>query len=461
MLYFTAMRNTKYILIAFLIISLMAGTAISLQASTACDASNITNKPEAELKEYLQKCEEEAAKAQAVLNQTKTEVRSIDGVVKTLQTKITSAEKTIKNKNSLIVELGSEIRTRQARIEELEADIARGKESLAELIRRTNEVGDYTLAEVFLNTKNLSEFYVDIDNYTGIKAELELYFSQIRETQLQTEGEKTQLSEKQNDELDAKYIIEQEKKRIASDQLDQKRLLSAKQSTAKVQEATLAEIQKKAAAIRAELFKLRDAGAIPFEDALKYAQTAERATGVRAAFILGILRQESNLGSNVGRCYLADEEGNGRYISTGGYVDGLMREDAVRQDATAFLALVKKLGRDPYATPVSCPISSTTYGGAMGPTQFIPTTWKGIEASLMTALGVSATDPWNPQHAIMATAVYVQRLGAAKQTYTAEREAAARYYAGGNWATMGLSYAASVLNHAEGFQKNIDFLDQN
>src|SRR3990167_3671628 len=213
MLYFTAMRNTKYILIAFLIISLMAGTAISLQASTACDASNITNKPEAELKEYLQKCEEEAAKAQAVLNQTKTEVRSIDGVVKTLQTKITSAEKTIKNKNSLIVELGSEIRTRQARIEELEADIARGKESLAELIRRTNEVGDYTLAEVFLNTKNLSEFYVDIDNYTGIKAELELYFSQIRETQLQTEGEKTQLSEKQNDELDAKYIIEKENRK--------------------------------------------------------------------------------------------------------------------------------------------------------------------------------------------------------------------------------------------------------
>ncbi len=454
------MRPTTYALVILLAFS-VGGMTVPLYASTQCDASNITNKPEAELKEYLQKCEEEAAKAQALLNQTKTEVRSIDGVVKTLQTKITSAEKTIKNKNSLIVELGSEIRTRQTRIEELEGDIARGKESLAELIRRTNEVGDYTLAEVLLNTKNLSDFYVDIDNYTGIKTQLELYFSQIREIQTQTESEKVELSDKQNDELDAKYVIEQEKKKIASDQTSQKKLLSAKQSTAKVQEATLAEIQKKASAIRAELFKLRDAGAIPFEDALRYAQNAERATGVRAAFILGILRQESNLGSNVGRCYLTDTAGNGKYISSGKSVEGLMREDAKRQDATAFLALVGKLGRDPYTTPVSCPISSTTYGGAMGPTQFIPTTWKGIEAGLMTALGVSATDPWNPQHAIMATAVYVQRLGAGKQTYTAEREAAARYYAGGNWAAMGLSYAASVLNHAESFQKNIDFLDQN
>jgi len=456
------MRSTTIYTLIVVLVTISTGVlAIPSRSFAACDASNIINKPEAELQEYLKKCQEEEDKAKALLDQTKTEVKTIDGVVKNLGTKIVTAENTIKKKNALIVELGSEIRTRQARIEALEADIVRGKESLAELIRRTNEVGDYTFAEVFLNTKNLSEFYVDIDNYTGIKTKLELYFTQIREVQEQTENEKGELSEKQNDELDAKYVVEQEKKKVIVSQTDQKKLLSAKQSTAKVQAETLAEIQKKSAAIRAELFKLRDAGAIPFEDALRYAQNAERATGVRAAFILGILRQESNLGSNVGRCYLADTAGNGKYISTGGYVDGLMREDARRQDATAFLTLMKKLGRDPYSTPVSCPISSTTYGGAMGPTQFIPTTWMGIEAGLLAALGVSATDPWNPQHAIMATAVYVKQLGAAKQTYTAEREAAARYYAGGNWATMGLGYAASVLNHAEGYQKNIDYLNQN
>ena len=97
----------------------------------------------------------------------------------------------------------------------------------------------------------------------------------------------------------------------------------------------------------------------------------------------------------------------------------------------------------------------------MGPSQFIPSTWKSYEKRVASAMGVTTADPWNAKHAITATAFYMKDLGAAAQTYAAERKAAAQYYAGGSWATLGLSYAASVLSFAEQYQENIDFLKEN
>jgi hypothetical protein len=181
---------------------------------------------------------------------------------------------------------------------------------------------------------------------------------------------------------------------------------------------------------------------------------------VRAAFILAILRQESsvgeNLGTNVGQCLLVDPKtGDGKGKNTGTFYAGVMKPD---RDVAPFVDLLTRLGRDPYSTPISCPIAGG-YGGAMGIMQFIPSTWKGYEARIAGAFGVSVADPWNPQHAIMATGIYLQEAGGARGGYSAEQEAAGRYYAGGGWATRGLSYAASVLGHAERYQATIDFLE--
>ena len=127
------------------------------------------------------------------------------------------------------------------------------------------------------------------------------------------------------------------------------------------------------------------------------------------------------------------------------------------RDVPPFLDLMKRLGADPYTTPVSCP-QSTGYGGAMGPSQFIASTWKLYENKLKVNLGVATPDPWMAQHAIMATALFLKDLKADRQTYSAEREAAGRYYAGGNWQKSGLGYASSVLTYAEKYQNDIDFL---
>jgi len=58
------------------------------------------------------------------------------------------------------------------------------------------------------------------------------------------------------------------------------------------------------AAIQSRLFSFAGGAtkAIPFAEAYQYADLASTKTGVRTAFILAILTQESNLGKNVGTC---------------------------------------------------------------------------------------------------------------------------------------------------------------
>ncbi len=94
----------------------------------------------------------------------------------------------------------------------------------------------------------------------------------------------------------------------------------------------------------------------------------------------------------------------------------------------------------------------------MGPTQFIPSTWIGLENRIKSSLGVAAADPWNALHAITATGLYLAGVGAAGGTTQAEHTAAAKYYAGGNWAVAGQGYANSVMEKARKFQADIDTL---
>lgn len=434
------------------------------QTPVVCN-DDVEGKTEAELQIDLALCNAEIARWQTVLSGTRDRVSTIDGDVKALTAKIKAAEATIKSKNIAISQLSKDISVRSERIDGLEAMIDEGKSSLAELMRNTRVLDDYTLAEVMFNSKSISDFFVDLDSFLAIQTGLKQHFSALREHISRNEEEKFRLGEIQNKELDAKYDVETHKKTIAANEKEKKEILAATKLEAKSYEQIVADRQAKAFEINSALFRLRgiDGGGIPFEDALQYAKTASAKTGVRTAFILGILRQESdrgdngNFGVNVGQCLLVDPKtGNGKGKNTGTPFIGLMKVD---RDVAPFISLMQRLGRDPYSTPVSCS-GESWYGGGMGPTQFIPSTWQMYEARIAQAFGVPVGDPWNPQHAIMATSIFLQELGAGAGGYTAEREAAGRYYAGGNWSgSAGLGYAASVLRHAESYQSNIEFLE--
>ncbi len=414
-----------------------------------------TPEREAQLRAELAQVETEQKEVELVLAATQNQSASLERDIKILDTKIKAAQLNIKAKNLLIETLGKDIQVKVNHISSLEERIARGKDTLAQIMRKTNEVDSYSLPEIILSQTNLTDFLEDVDTFESVQDGLKVTFEQIRADKTETEVEKNTLDKRRNTETDARYAIQQEEKNIKNDEAEKQRLLANSKSSEKVYQATLAQKKAKAAQIRAALFALRDAAAIPFGDALKYAQVASTKTGVRPAFVLAILTQESALGANVGSCYLTDPStGAGVSKKTGATFANVMKPG---RDVEPFMTIVKALGGDPLKQVVSCP-QSVGWGGAMGPAQFIASTWVLLEGRIKNALGISGTpDPWNPSHAFMASSMYLGDLGASTGTYSAERNAACKYYSGRVCSASSLiaSYGNSVIAKADNIQRTM------
>ncbi len=423
--------------------------------AAVCDG-NIAGKSDAELEQILKQCEAEIAAEQGKLNAQKGQSATIQGDISLLQSRINAAKKKINQQDVTIKKLDKDIRTKEETITVLNKDIAKGKESLEQLIRKTNELDKVTFAHVLLSSESISDFYSDVDTYSSVKKSVHDSVQDIKGVKQETEGVKQELEVKQDEEIDAKKEIEKQKSLVEKDEKDKKTLLSI----SKNKEAEYAQIvkdrQAQASKIRAELFRFRGAGPIPFGEAYDMAKVAGKATGVRPAYILAILKQESNLGANVGTCNRAGDTRTWKDIMPG------PTSGSWRDDQSAFLRITERLGIKPDGQPLSCPLAIGGWGGAMGPSQFIPATWESYDQRIEAALGVSVANPWNPAHAITATALYVADLGAGAQTYTAEREAACKYYSGRGCSAPGVTnafYGNAVMSHAATIQTNIDVLE--
>ena len=121
------------------------------------------------------------------------------------------------------------------------------------------------------------------------------------------ETEKFELKQKQNREQDVKAEIAAEKRVVEVKEGEKSGLLAVSKQEESTYEVLLENKRQQAAAIRSVLFELRDTSGISFGEAVDYAKAASRRTGVRTAFILGILKQETNLGKNVGTCNRAGD----------------------------------------------------------------------------------------------------------------------------------------------------------
>ncbi|MDP3958016.1 MAG: hypothetical protein Q8Q36_00960 [bacterium] len=403
---------------------------------------------------------------QGVLDDTRAKAKNLQGDITGLTAQIKEAEAQIRQKNLLITKLGAQIKEKTQKIRTLEGKLSAGKQSLAQLLRRTNEIDALSIVELVLDNRSISDLFQDVDSFASIGKELQEHFNIVRETKASTELERKALDEKKNSETDAKYVVETKKKTIAETEAEKKRLLSVTKQEEAGYQAVLSERQKRAAQLRAALFDLRDTEGVPFGQALEYANAAAAKTGVRAALILAILTQESDLGRNQGSCILSSlDTGDGVGKNTGTFFERVMKAP---RDTEPFTAITARLGRDWKLTPVSCPpgtvyTSSRGFGGGMGPSQFIPSTWELFKARIggMVGLPADSADPWNPAHSFVATAIYLSDLGARTGSYTSERNAACRYYSGRACDArrpINYVYGNSVMKKAEEIQANIDFL---
>lgn len=447
-------------IISFFILGISTAQAFSCADLGALD---LQTKSESELRQYLIQCEKEKAEIEQSLGAQQSQSANIQTEINGITEINNRLKSSIKARTSVITKLGSDIVQKEEKIETLSEKMEREKESLGQLIRKAHALDDANVVNLVLSDQTLSDFYQDFDTFASLQGALKTSLDEIRGIQTETEGEKKTLKQKQDAEIDAKVELERSKKEVEKNEAAKKQLLSVSKQKESEYQKLVAERAAKAAQIRAKLFSLRDTAAIPFGDALEYATLASKKTGVRPAFILAILTQESNLGANVGACYLTNREtGAGVGSRTGTVFPNVMKPS---RDVAPFLEITAGVGRDWSKTLVSCPIAGVAgYGGAMGPSQFIPSTWQLIENRIAKALNIAHADPWNPRDAIMASGIYLSDLGASGQTYTTERTAACRYYSGrtcyatNGKANVGLSYGNSVMNKVEAIQADINAL---
>lgn len=417
-----------------------------------------------QLEQELANLEAQIKELNGSITQTQAQKNSLARDISLLQQKINQSKLKIKSHDAAISKLNQNITEKNRRIGVLDAKMERQKDSLAQIMRKTKYMEQYSLVDFGLQSQSLSTFFSDADSFSTLNRALNQSFADIRATKSELEEVKGELEDAKDEETQKKLAQEAEKKKVESNQKEKNSLLTITKNQETEYKKVLAAREKEAGQIRARLFELRDTAAISFGQAYDYALAASKTTGVRPALILAILMQESSLGVNVGACNLRDySTGSGVSIKTGTEKPRTM---SPTRDVPVFLSLMSKLGRDPQTTPVSCWIamysggSPTGWGGAMGPSQFIPSTWRLFEKRIENATGASAANPWNPYHAITAMAMYLQDLGAVAGNEASERNAACKYYSGRSCSSSsaGAGYGNAVMKKLYSMQTDIDKL---
>lgn len=418
-------------------------------------AQALTAEERAVLEAELAKERELLKQQEALLAEQKKKTGTLQSDVRFLTSQIQATQTKIRLKTIEIQNLSKEITQKSKAITDLSSEMERERRSLLQLVRKTHELDQKGAAYVLLSSESVSDFYEDLDNFYAIKGALQSSVTKIKQIKSLAEEEKEGLEDRQSREADTKAAIEAEKRRVEASEREKKSLLGVSQNKEKEYAAIVAERQKKITEIQNKLFQFAggNTSAIPFAQAYELAKEASAYTGVRPAFVLAILTQESNLGRNVGTCNRAGDPVSKSWRN-------VMHPT---RDRPAFERITKALGLNIDTTPVSCPIAGGGWGGAMGPAQFIPSTWESVQSEVSSAIGASA-NPWRARDAIFASSIYLKRRGGAGGNATNERNAACRYYSGracDGKKPPNSFYGNNVMSIARRIQGDIDYIEQN
>ena len=413
-----------------------------------------TDTVRAKLQAQLDDLEKQIAQQQAILDQTKGQDVSLQREIKMLSAQIDQAKLQIKARDIAMQQLNGNISQKQTAITGLNQQLTNELESLGAILREKDQLDTTSLVVVALSSQSLSDFFADLDSFDQVNAKLQDSFTAITNTKAITQQQQEDLQAKLDQEAALRQAQQLQQQQIAAQQSQKQKVLTDTKGQEKTYQTLISKNQKTATQIRAALFQLTGTAAIPFGKALDYANEASAKTGIRPAFLLGIITEESNLGQNVGK--------------------GTWQVDmSPTRDVPIYKAIAASLGLDPNSMPVSKK-QFYGWGGAMGPAQFIPSTWamyagyvkpdyhyEQSKDRIGKLTGNTPPNPWNPEDAFMASAMLLTDDGADAQTKTAEFRAAMCYLAGcGNVSDPNLQfYGNQVASYAADYQCQINIIN--
>ncbi len=430
-------------------------------SATAQSLASEVQSRQQQLQQQLDQIESQISVQQSLLANAQSQHQTLQSQIDAFDAQIRKTQLQIQAINLTIEQLNGGITNDNQTLSDLSQKLSSEKESLAQILRQTQVLDSYSAVTVALGAQDVSSFFSDLDAFAAIKSAMSASFTTIQQTSSSTANHEVQLEAKLAEQEQLKQVQQLAQQQVRQQENAKQQLLNETKGVEANYQKLIAANKQTAAKIRTELFELAGGGGqIPLPTAIELAKEAGQETGVNPAFILGILKQETNLGANVGQCLLTNSpnQGDGKGKNTGVFIPRVMKP---ARDVGPFIALTSSLGLDWRGMPVSCP-QSTGYGGAMGPAQFIPSTWEAYAPRIAKLAGHPNTpaNPWNNLDAFTAVALYMADLGAGAGTYDAERIAALKYFAGGYWNNPAFAfYGDSVMQFTSDFQQEIDILN--
>jgi peptidoglycan hydrolase CwlO-like protein len=412
-------------------------------------------------------------KTSAERNTLKNQINSLSQRIKDLNYQIYQSNLTIKG-------LEFQAKDTEITISETEKEIENQKGKMALILKAVKEQNQKSFIEILVTSKTISDFFDNMVYLETLNFKNQELLDHFQKLDSNLRDKKIILEEEKGERESLLSLQAIQKEASASTKIEKDGLYKLTEAQYQAQLKEKEEVEEKAAEIAKKLIQMvglvDDQKAPTFGEALDLAQKIGSLVGVRPAFLLAIISQESAIGRNVGQCYITDTKTGGGHYSNGKLVSRIVHPS---RDLPIFIDIIKASGRVMEKTPVSCWIndcvslyrgsylhsgatvrsdgsiacSKTGYvpfgfGGAMGPAQFIPSTWKEVEDKVKESTGKSVVDPWNLTDSFTASAIYLKKLGGGKTS--GEYSAASRYYGGSN------AYASQVGTRSWCIQEYID-----
>ncbi len=408
------------------------------------------NKIIQELQQQIQETEVELQGRQEERRTLENEIGTLDAQVRGVRLRVQSLDLEILSADEQIGEIFSIL-------EELQNEMGKHRSAIGTYIRNINEADQESLTNILLKNNSLSDFFSQLDDIEMVQQNLRMQMTQIRIAKTQLEQRTESLEEKKEEAAVLRQIQAVEKLSLDSKKNEKNQILRVtKGEESKFQEiisVKQADINK----LRSQIQFLIDQG-LTVEDAVRYAKMAAIGAGIRPAFLLGLLEVETRLGKNMGSGNWKDDMYD-CYVRLATIYFPHKKDHYMRRAETeknAFLEIVNKLGLDPNSVKVS---AEPNYGcgGAMGPAQFIPSTWLAYEDRVTAITGNNPPSPWSFEDAFTASAIKLAKGGATAQTRTSEIRAAKAYISGNANCSSSICnyYANLVLTKAAELEINL------
>ena len=386
---------------------------------------------------------------QLQIAETSGKAKTLSGEISRLTATIQKFQLEIKSLALSIQQTDGAIKSTQESIEQTERDIETRKLALGESIRSINSIDKQKLTLVFFEHDQISDFFNNVRQVQDAQATLRNNIIAMKELKITLEQRDDELRQKKTELQTLKSFQQGQKADLDQQKSYKDKILKVTKGEEQKYQELVKKNQRDIEAIRAQITYLQQAG-ISVEDVLKYGELAAIRVGIRSSYLIAVLEVESKLGQNVGRCNRAGDPPEKSYRA-------IMKPD---RDIEPFIQITQQLGLPTDTTAVSCPqfVNGKQYGwgGAMGPAQFIPSTWMGYRDEVARITGRSPANPWNIEDAFTAAAAKLARGGATDKTRASEVAASKAYYSGKSTCST-----APCNNYANAIQNKAAIIEQN